>query len=151
MKLYFTHYSCVVIILLSTGLYTLHKKWIFPLRIFSAKVMKSETADLVIFIEELHNGKLHFLYSDKFAFSADSFRKLIFSVSVLFGLCRIRCNLCKIYNIFLMIVYIGWVLGTLCFCSHLFLKGDNASQTFEYRQLLIIKNMFLGSFWAYKS
>ena len=38
---------------------TLHEKWSFPLRISLVNV----TADLVIFTEEILNGKLHFLCS----------------------------------------------------------------------------------------
>ena len=43
---------------------TLHKKWSFPLRIFSINVTKSNPqfpTDLVKFTEEIFNGKLHFL------------------------------------------------------------------------------------------
>ena len=50
--------------LLSTMLITAHKKS-FPLRIFSANVIKSAVffADLVTLTEETLNGKLHFLFS----------------------------------------------------------------------------------------
>ena len=45
-------------------LLTMHKKWSFLLRISSVNVAKSvETTDLVTFIEEILNGKLHFLCS----------------------------------------------------------------------------------------
>ena len=45
--------------------YTLHKKWGFPLRISPVNVIKPLfTADLVTFIKEIFNGKPHFLCSD---------------------------------------------------------------------------------------
>ena len=44
----------------------LHKNWSFPLRISSVNVTKSAVpADLVTFTEEILNGKLHFLCSEK--------------------------------------------------------------------------------------
>ena len=51
-------------------LLSLHKKWSFPLRISSVNVTKLEfPADLVIFTEEIVNGKLHFLCSAFLNFS----------------------------------------------------------------------------------
>ena len=45
---------------------TLHKKRSFPLRIFSVNATKSTgNANLVTFTEEILNGKLHFLCSEK--------------------------------------------------------------------------------------
>ena len=46
------------------NLFTLHKKWSFPLRIPSIKMAKPAfPADLVTYTEEILNGKLHFLRS----------------------------------------------------------------------------------------
>ena len=43
---------------------TLHKKWSFPLRIFSVNVTKPQfPADFLTFTEEILNEKLHFLCS----------------------------------------------------------------------------------------
>ena len=42
------------------------KKRKFSLRISSANVTKSTDADLAIFTEEIHNGKIHFLCSEMF-------------------------------------------------------------------------------------
>ena len=43
---------------------SLHKEWNFPLRISSINVTKSAVSSgLVMFTEEIHNGKLHFLCS----------------------------------------------------------------------------------------
>ena len=39
----------------------LHKKWSFPLRIFSVNVTKFAVSDLVTFTEEIYNGKVHIL------------------------------------------------------------------------------------------
>ena len=44
----------------------LDKKRKFSLSISSANVTKSTDADLAIFTEEIHNGKLHFLCSEMF-------------------------------------------------------------------------------------
>ena len=46
--------QCMFFKLLKHSMVTLHKKWSFPIRIFSV-------ADLVTFTEEILNGKLHFL------------------------------------------------------------------------------------------
>ena len=44
--------------------FPLHKKWSFPLRIYSVNVSKPQfPADLVTFTEEILNGKLHFFCS----------------------------------------------------------------------------------------
>ena len=86
-KLYFTNYSCVVIILLHKGLY-------------------------------------------KFVFSTDPFGKLVFCLSTFFTLCRIQCNLHKLYNICIIIVYIASVRYPV-FLFSLISKKRYAS--FEYR------------------
>ena len=46
--------QCMFFKLLKHSMVTVHKKWSFPIRIFSV-------ADLVTFTEEILNGKLHFL------------------------------------------------------------------------------------------
>ena len=57
----------------------------------------------------------------KSAFATNSFRKLVFYRSALFVfstcLCRIWCNLHKLYKIRTIFVYIG--ARNLCICSHL--------------------------------
>ena len=61
---------------------TLHKKWIFPLRISSVNMTKSaETADLATFTEGVLNGKIQFLCSEMF----DSFN----------GDCESNCQHCQ--------------------------------------------------------
>ena len=107
--MYFTHYSCVVIILFNTGLY-------------------------------------------KSAFSTDSLGKLVVCISAFFALCRIRCNLHKIYIICTIVVYTVGVRYSV-FLLSLISKKRYASWKFEYKHIwrkLLIKNMPLGSFWAIK-
>ena len=49
---------------LQLPLHLLHKKWSFPLRIFSVNLTKSAgSADFVTFTEAIRNGKLHSLCS----------------------------------------------------------------------------------------
>ena len=45
----------------------------------------------------------------KSSFSNDSFGKLVFCISAIFALCRIRCNLHKRYNICIIFIYIAGV------------------------------------------
>ena len=53
--------------------HTLHKKWSLPLRISSVNVTKSaETCGFVTFSEEILNGKLYFLCSEKLSNSVET-------------------------------------------------------------------------------
>ena len=53
--------------------HTLHKKWSLPLRISSVNVTKSaETCGFVTFSEEILNGKLYFLCSEKLSKSVET-------------------------------------------------------------------------------
>ena len=72
----FVMFGTVIVILTSiyTPLqsHTPHKKWSFPIRIFSVNVTKSAAADLVTSTEEILIRKLHFLCSALLWFTLSS-------------------------------------------------------------------------------
>ena len=80
----------------------------------------------------------------KSAFSTNSFRKLFFLrfLSFLPVMCRIWCNLHKLYNICTIFVW----SRNLCFCSHLWETVSNIKICVQF----LIKNMPLKSFWTFK-
>ena len=75
----------------------------------------------------------------KSAFSTDSFKKLVFCPSSLFASCQIRCNLHKLYNIRMIIIYIVGVRYTV-FLFLLFSKKEIS------RQKYLNTNTFKDSF-----
>ena len=77
--------------------YTLHKKWGFPLRISSVNVIKSLfTADLVTSIKEILNGKLHFLCSDIYLY-VFTYACICLHMYIYVCICCIRICICCIF------------------------------------------------------
>ena len=101
------HYNILIKILRFTFL-LLQKKWSFPLKISSVNMTKP---DLIIFTEEILNGKLHFWCSVKcyhlFFWMANSVSK--------FDVLQITWNLIQVYIALRWLQY--WYLF-LPFCCH---------------------------------